>query len=138
MIALFRRGFGHWPFNAVPSDLGYLRWKISGPASLYGSYQGRLHGGLVYSTIVFASWVRIRGARLLRLTFLDACVDPAVRGRGIYSRSTDYQAILDYRSDFSMHERSSRAEVIGRQSRRDQRPIGNRIRVLSRVLVPAG
>jgi hypothetical protein len=137
MIALFRAGFGRWPFHAVPSDLDYLRWKMSGPASVYGSYQGRLHGRLAYATIVFASWVRIAGARRLRLTFLDACVDPAFRGRGIYSRSTDYQECLDYRSDFSMHERSSRAEVTGRHARRDQRPVGNRVQVFSRVLAPA-
>lgn len=145
MIAVFRAGFGRWPFNAVPrSDLDYLRWKMSGPASLYGSYQGRLHGRLVYSTIVFASWVLVGRAhlrprrRLLRLTFLDACVDPALRGRGIYSRSTDYQELLDYRCDFSMHERSSRAEVRNRHSRRDQRALGNQVRVLSRVLAPGG
>jgi hypothetical protein len=137
MIALFRAGFGRWPFQAVPSDLDYLRWKMSGPASVYGSFQGRLHGRLVYATIVFASFVRVGGSRLRRLTFLDACVDPSMRGRGIYSKSTDYQEHLDYDSDFSMHERSSRSEVIRRQSRRDQRPVGNQIQLLSRVLDPS-
>jgi hypothetical protein len=137
MIAVFRAGFGQWPFNAVPtSDLDYLRWKMSGPASIYGSYQGRLRGRLAYSTIVFASWVRVGGARLFRQSFLDACVDPSMRGRGIFSRAVAYQECLEYRCDFSMHERSSRAEVRGRLARRDQRPFGNGIRVLSRVLAP--
>jgi hypothetical protein len=139
MIAVFRAGFGRWPFSTAPaSDLDYLRWKMSGPASIYGSYQGRLHGRLVYSTVVFAGWVLVGGARLLRLTFLDACVDPELRGRGIYSRSTDYQECLDYRCDFSMHERSARVEVRSRHARRDQRPLANQVKVLSRVLDPAG
>ena len=78
----------------------------------------------------------VGGARLLRQSFLDACVDPGMRGRGVFSRAVAYQQCLEYRCDFSMHERSSRAEVRGRLARRDQRPFGNRIRVLSRVLAP--
>ena len=138
MIAVFRAGFGQWPFNAVPiSDLDYLRWKMSGPASIYGSYQGRLHGRLrLLDDRVRELGAGRRAPRLLRQSFLDACVDPAMRGRGVFSRAVAYQQCLEYRCDFSMHERSSRAEVRGRLARRDQRPFGNPIRVLSRVLAP--
>ena len=139
MLALFRAGFGQWPFiEAEVSDLDYLRWKMCGPATSLGSYQGRLGSRLVYSTIAFASWVRIGGARRLRLSFLDACVDPAARGRGIFSRAVAHQQEMRYRCDFSMHERSSASEVRRRLRRRDQRPLGNRVKVLSRVLVPSG
>jgi hypothetical protein len=139
MLAIFRAGFGQWPFiEPEVSHLDYLRWKMSGPATSLGSFQGRLGGRLVYATIVFASWVRIKGVRRLRLSFLDACVDPAARGRGIFSRAVAHQETLEYRCDFSMFERSATVKVQRRLGRRDQRPLANRVNVMTRILVPSG
>jgi hypothetical protein len=139
MLAIFHAGFGQWPFvTAEVSDLDYLRWKMSGPATSLGSYQGRLDGRLVYATVVFASWVRIQGTRRLRLTFLDACVDPAARGQGVFSRAVEHQETMGYRCDFSMHERSVAVKVQRRLGRRDQRPLANRVGMLTRVLTPSG
>jgi hypothetical protein len=139
MLATFRGAFGRWPFiEAEVSDLDYLRWKMSGPATSLGSFQGRLGGRLVYTTVVFASWVRVAGTRRLRLSFLDACVAPAAQGKGIFSRAVAHQETMRYRCDFSMFERSSAGKVRRRLRDRDQRPLANRVRVLSRILAPGG
>ena len=139
MLATFRGAFGRWPFiEPEVSDLDYLRWKMSGPATSLGSFQGRLDGRLVYTTVVFASWVRVAGVRRLRLSFLDACVHPSAQGRGIFSRAVAHQDTMRYRCDFSMFERSSAGKVRRRLKDRDQRLLANRVRVSSRVLSPAG
>lgn len=139
MLAVFRGAFGRWPFiEPEVSDLDYLRWKISGPATPLGSFQGRLDGRLVYATIVFASWVRLAGVRRLRLSFLDSCVAPAAQGKGIFSRAVAHQDTMRYRCDFSMFERSSAGKVRRRLQGRDQRPLANRVAVSSRILAPLG
>jgi hypothetical protein len=140
MLALFRSGFGRWPWSdpGVP-ELDHLRWKTSGPATRLGSYQGRIHGRLVYAATVFASWVRIAGVRRLRVVLLDACVDPSLQGRGIYSRAVSYrQHVLRYRCDFSMHERSQTGFVERRMASTGHRPLANRVTALVRVLQPSG
>jgi hypothetical protein len=140
MLSLFRASFGTWPWSepGVP-ELDYLRWKISGPASQIGSYQGRIDGRLVYATTAFSAWARVRGTRRLRVVLLDACVDPAYQGRGIFSRAVAYrQHVLRYRCDFSMHERSQKAAIERGLAKRGHGRMANRVTTLSRVLAPGG
>ena len=137
LVAHFRATFPSWPpWHPDVAPLDYLRWKMSCPATDLGSFQGRLDGRLVYATTVFASWMRIGGARRRRLSMVDASVDPAARGRRVFSRAVAYQDTMRYECDFSMHERSVAAEVRQRLGHRDQRPIANRVRMLSRILDP--
>jgi hypothetical protein len=139
MLAVFRASFGQWPFVAPEvSQLDYLRWKMSGPASPLGSFQGRLGGRLVYSTVAFANWFRIKGARRLQVTLLDACVPPAAQGQGIFSRAVAHESTMRYRCDFSIHERVAATKVRRRMVRRRQRLLGNPVKVLSRILAPSG
>jgi hypothetical protein len=136
MIALYEKCFERWPVLAPEvSSLEHLRWKMSGPASPLGSYQGRLGGKLVYCATALTDWVRVAGRRCVRVVFLDACVDPSCRGRGVYSRSVTYRTrVARYRCDLSLHEGSPSARVERRLARQGQTRLGNRITKLIRVL----
>ena len=138
MVALFRAGFGRWPYHDPGvCAVDHLRWKTSGPVTRVGSLHCRLDGRLVFANTAFGNWVRLRGVRRLRLVLPDATVDPAARGRRIYSRSVEYRnRVVRTPWDFSMHERSSSDRLEQRLAREGRRPLGNRIAVLHRVLRP--
>jgi hypothetical protein len=138
MLGLFARGFERWPWSEPGvAAIDHLRWKTSGPATRLASYQGRIDGRLVYATTVLANWVRVAGARRLRVVLLDACVDPAMQGRGIYSRALAYrQQVLRYRCDFTMFERSQVGTVERRMAPSGHRALGNPVTSLARVLRP--
>src|SRR5688572_17241571 len=138
MLGVFSATFDRWPaLDPEVPLLDYLRWKTSGPFTRIAAVQALADGRIVLTTTSWASWMRIAGARRLRIVLLDAAAHPDYQGRGLYSRSVAHRAALvgaDF--DFSFHERGSSLRNQSPLKRRGHTTVASRTTRRLRVFRP--